>query len=98
MPEPKPRSERLHPEVRALLTMLDAEASPPIETLDPVQARLSVEAPLKMLGGEPEALGRIENMSIAGPAGDIPIRVYAREAGGLRPALIRELSESAHAR
>ncbi len=68
--------------------MVDAEASPPIETLDPVQARLSREAPMKMLGGEPEALGRIENTSITGPGGDIPIRVYARESGGLRPALI----------
>jgi acetyl esterase len=92
MPEPKPRSERLHPEVRAFLAMLDAETSPPIETLDPVQVRLSRETPMKMLGGEPAALGWIENMSIAGPGGDTPIRVYARkyarEAGGLRPALI----------
>jgi len=87
MPEPKPRSE-LHPEIRALLAMLDAQASPRIETLDPVQARLNREAPMKKLGGEPEALGRIENMSIAGPGGDIPIRIYARESGGLRPALV----------
>src|SRR5580704_7404859 len=88
MPEPIIRSERLHPEVRTLLAMIDAQGAPPLETQDPVEARASRTEPMKMLGGEPEALGRVEDLSIPGPGGDLPVRLYASEYGGLRPALI----------
>ena len=33
------RSERLHPEVRAPLAMMDAQGAPPLESQDPVEAR-----------------------------------------------------------
>jgi len=88
MPEPKARSERLHPEVRALLDMIDAQGGPPLETQDPVEARKLRGEGMKMLAGEPEVLGRVEDLSIPGPGGDIPVRLYASEHGGLRPALV----------
>jgi acetyl esterase len=88
MPEPIARSERLHPEARALLEMMDAQGGPPLESEDPVEARSSRLEPMKMLGGEPDALARVENLSIPGPGGDVPIRVYAKEQGGLRSALV----------
>jgi acetyl esterase len=88
MPETITRSERLHPEVRALLAMMDAQGAPPLETLDPVEARNSRLEPMKLLGGEPDALGRVEDLFIPGPAGDIPIRIYASEHGEVRPALV----------
>jgi acetyl esterase len=88
MPESITRSERLHPEVRALLEMMDAQGSPPLETQDPVEARAARLEPMKMLGGEPAVLDRVEDLSIPGPAGDVPIRIYAIEQGGVRPALI----------
>jgi acetyl esterase len=87
MPEPIIRSERLHPEARLLLEMMDAQPAPPLETLDPVEARASRLEPMKMLGGQPDALGRVEDLSIPGPGGDLPVRIYANEPGGLRPAL-----------
>ena len=74
MPEPKARSERLHPEVRALLDMIDAQGGPPLETQDPVEARKLRGEGMKMLAGEPEVLGRVEDLSIPGPGGDIPVR------------------------
>src|SRR5271168_2871366 len=43
---------------------------------------------MMMLGGEPDALERVENLSVPGPGGDVPVRVYAKEHGGLRPALV----------
>lgn len=88
MPEPIIRSERLHPEVRALLEMMDAQGAPPLETQDPMEARAARLEPMKMLGGEPDALGRVEDLSISGPGGDIPLRIYANAHGGLRPALV----------
>jgi acetyl esterase len=88
MPETITRSERLHPEVRALLAMMDAQGAPPLETQDPVEARNNRVEPMKLLGGQPDALGRVEDLFIPGPAGDIPIRIYSSEHGGLRPALV----------
>lgn len=88
MPESITRSERLHPEVRALLEMMDAQGAPPLESQDPVEARGARVEGMKMLGGEPAALGRVEDLSIPGPGGDLPVRVYAMEHGGLRPALV----------
>ena len=43
---------------------------------------------MKALGGEPDVLGRVEDLSVPGPGGNVPIRVYASEQGGSRPALI----------
>jgi acetyl esterase len=93
MPELITRSERLHPEVRALLEMMDAQGAPPLETQDPVEARGARLEPMKLLGGEPAELARVENLSIPrsggpGPGGEIPVRLYASERGGLRPALV----------
>ena len=88
MPESITRSERLHPEVRALLEMMDAQGAPPLETENPVDARVSRLEGMKMLGGEPDALGRVEDLVIPTPDGDLPVRVYASEAGGVRPALV----------
>ncbi len=88
MPELITRSERLHPEVRALLEMMDAQGAPPLETQDPVEARGARLEPMKMLGGEPDALGRVENLLVPGPDGDVPVRLYASGHGGLRPALV----------
>jgi acetyl esterase len=88
MPQPITRSERLHPEVRALLEAIDAQGAPPLETLDPVTARASRLEPMKALGGDPDVLGRVEDLSAPGPGGDIPLRVYAIEHGGTRPGLV----------
>ncbi|MGD1069530.1 MAG: alpha/beta hydrolase [Bryobacteraceae bacterium] len=88
MPEPVIRSERLHPEARALLAMMDAQGASPLQDQDPAEARASRMEGFKMLGGEPDALSRVEDLSVPGPAGDIPVRIYADEPGGRRPALI----------
>jgi acetyl esterase len=88
MPELITRSERLHPEARALLEMMDAQGAPPLETQDPVEARGTLLEPMKLLGGEPDELSRVENLFAPGPGGDVPVRLYASEPGGLRPALV----------
>ena len=88
MPELITRSERLHPEVRALLEMMDAQGAPALESQDPLVARQDRVEGMKMLGGEPRPLGRVEDFSIPGPDGDVPVRLYAMEHGGVRPALI----------
>ncbi|HXC31520.1 MAG TPA: alpha/beta hydrolase [Verrucomicrobiae bacterium] len=82
------RSERLDAEARALLERLDAQGAPPLASLTPAQARVGAAERYKVLGGEPETLARVEDHFIPGPAGDVPVRLYAGEQSGLRPALI----------
>jgi acetyl esterase len=78
----------LHPEVRVLLEAMDAQGAAPLETLDPITARADRLEPMKALGGEPDVLGRVEDLSVPGPGGNVLLRVYASEHGGIRPALI----------
>ena len=82
------RSERLHPEARAVLEIMDAQQGPPLARLSPAEARIGAAKRFKAFGGELETLARVEDVLIPGPAGDVPARLYARERGGLRPALI----------
>jgi acetyl esterase len=82
------RSERLHPEARLLLDAMDIQGAPPIESLPIAEARQVVREAVKRMVGEPEPLARVEDLSVPGPAGPIPIRVYAGENGGPRPCLV----------
>jgi acetyl esterase/lipase len=82
------RSDKLHPEARLLLEAMDKEGAPPIESLPVDAGREMVRDAIKRMAGEPEPLARVEDISIPGPGGAIPIRVYAAEEGGSRPCLI----------
>lgn len=82
------RSPKLHPEASALLEMMESLGRPPIENLPLAEARQMVREGSKLTGGEAEPLARIENLSIPGPGGPIPIRVYAREHSGSLPCLV----------
>jgi acetyl esterase len=88
MAEPIVRSERLHPELRTLLEAMDAQPAPSLAGQDPATARIGRLDWMKTLGGDPVALGRVENLNIPGTGGDVPVRVYANEDGGDHPALI----------
>lgn len=81
-------SEKLHPNVRALLEAIEAEGSPPLESLSIAEARRMAGESLKPVGGTPEPVRSIENMRVPGPAGDIPIRVYTPDTPAPRPALV----------
>jgi acetyl esterase len=87
-PQTVRRNQRLHPEARTLLEMMDAQGGPPLEVMNPVEARTSRIEPMKMLGGEPIPLERVEDLTVPGPHGSVPVRLYASEHGGLRPALL----------
>jgi len=82
------RSEKLHPEARLLLDAMDIQGVPPVETMPIEAARQMAREAVKRMSGEPEPLARVEDLSIPGPSGPIPIRVYTAEEGGPSPCLI----------
>jgi acetyl esterase len=72
------------PEVRGILDLLASLNMPPWETLSPAEARAMPRQTL----GEPEQVAHIEDRSIPGPAGDIPVRVYRPSGEAPFPALV----------
>jgi acetyl esterase len=79
---------KLYPEVRALLEAVEAAGAPPIETLSPGDARQAAIDALKATGGQPEEVGRVENLRIPHPERPIPIRIFTPAAEGPFPCLV----------
>ena len=79
----------LDPQVQAFLDELNALDPPPLETLTPEEARQACIAEIEALG-TPEAVAKVRNFSVPGPAGEIPVRLYKPESsgGGALPVLV----------
>jgi acetyl esterase len=79
---------KLDPQVEALLQQMQQQGVPPVHTLTPIQARESRNALFVKLGGPPEEVAHVENLTIPGPAGAILIRAYTPQGGGPFPVLV----------
>jgi acetyl esterase len=77
----------LDPQARALLEQLAAQASPPVTALSPAASRREMEEATLLLG-PPPPVARVEDRTIPGPAGPIPIRITAPSGPGPFPALV----------
>ena len=76
----------LDPQVRDFLERLDGEDEPPIEAMPPARAR---EVVLSWKREVPLApVGRVEDRTIPGPGGDLPVRIYTPQGEGPFPALV----------
>ncbi|UOE57424.1 alpha/beta hydrolase [Bacillus sp. CMF12] len=76
----------LDPQAKFLLEQMEAAGAPPMSQLSPEEARLTID--FSALAGEPEEVGKIENRKIAGPGGEIPVRIYTPKGEGPFPALV----------
>ena len=79
---------RLDPQIVTILNEAEAAGDPPLESLSPVEARQAAIDGLAAWRGEPEPLPGVEDRSIAGPAGEIRIRIYTPDTPSPRPALV----------
>lgn len=77
---------RLHPESEAVLREIEASASKPLTSMSLQEARASFLE--RSWLGEVAAEVRIEARRIAGPGGEIPIRIYTSGNEGPRPILV----------
>ncbi len=68
----------LDPQMKALLDQMAAAKIPAFHTLTPQQARAARRAPQ----GEPEPVAHVEDRTIPGPGGDIPVRIYVPKGNG----------------
>lgn len=80
------------PDAAAVLAAFRASGRPPYETLTPAEAREMYLASRPASQPEPPPVASAEALSIPGPAGEIPARLYKpltlRQSGGLSPCLI----------
>ena len=84
------------PQMQAVLDQLKALHGKPIEKLTPQEARKqptpadAVKALLKKQGksAAPEPVGNVQNTTIPGPAGPVPVRVYTPAGTGPFPVLV----------
>jgi acetyl esterase len=79
---------KLDLQIESLLRQLEQQGVPPVHTLTPIQARQSRNPLFVKLGGPPEAVANVEDLTIPGPGGEIPIRVYTPNGVGPFPILI----------
>jgi acetyl esterase len=77
----------LDPQARAILDQMAEMGGPPIDELSAAEARRASEALAAMQGvGEPVAI--VEDRTLPGPGGDIPIRIYTPAGKGPLPLLV----------
>jgi acetyl esterase len=77
----------LDPQAEALLDRLTAMGGLGLEQLSVAEARSMLSA-LAAMQGRPEAVARVEDRTIPGPQGDIPIRIYHPGGTGRLPVLV----------
>lgn len=76
----------LDPQAKFILEQMAAANAPPLHTLTPEEVRQSSN--IRMLAGEPEHVEKVETITIPGPDGGIPIRIYTPEGKGPFPVFI----------
>ena len=74
------------PAVQALLDLTPADA-PPLSSLEPDVVRAGLAA-MGEQQGTPEEVASVEDRSIPGPGGDIPVRIYKVSSDANQPALV----------
>ena len=76
------------PKIQEILDLIASIGAPPHYQLEPPQAREAMTKAVTLLAGDMVKLPRVENISIPGPAGEIPARLYApKDQAGL-PILV----------
>lgn len=77
----------LHPQAKAFLDMLASSGAPPLEQLPLSEAR--AVTPERIEAGFPEEpVADVQNRTVPGPAGPIPVRVYRPAKNETLPVLI----------
>jgi acetyl esterase len=79
----------LEADMQLLLALMDRTGAPAIDRLSPTEARRHMALNARMLALSAEPLARVEQLTLRGPAGPIPARLYAAtHAPDPRPLLV----------
>lgn len=77
----------LNPQVQKFLQQFEQIGLPPLTELEPARAR-ALNAKLRGRALKPKALVDVEDRSLPGVAGDIPVRIYRSKSSTIKPVLV----------
>jgi acetyl esterase len=75
----------LDPLLKAFLDQMAAQPAPKMWEMEPPAGREAMAALMQLVGPKDVPIGKVSNLAIPGPAGDIPARVYTPVAAGGEP-------------
>jgi acetyl esterase len=78
----------LHPQIQRVLQLMAEADLKPIEAMTPAEAREQMEATAQARSAEPLPVNRVEERLVAGPAGDIRLRLYWPDNAARPPAIV----------
>jgi acetyl esterase len=78
----------LHPQIQRALDIMATLNLKPFEDSTPAEARELMETMAASRKAETLPVAKVENRTIPGPAGQIPVRIYWPNAAGTRPAIV----------
>lgn len=78
----------VHPQIKLALEALAKANLPAIETLTAPRARDVMNAMSKARGGQPAPVAKTEDRKIAGPHGDVPVRIHWPKTEGPHPVFV----------
>ncbi|AQL41376.1 alpha/beta hydrolase [Halorientalis sp. IM1011] len=80
-------ADQPHPQVQAVLQMIDDQPVPPIHAVSVAEARGQMEA-MASMRGDGEDVGNVETFEIQGPEEPLPVRLYHPDGDGPHPVLV----------
>ncbi|MFI9786782.1 alpha/beta hydrolase [Kitasatospora sp. NPDC051984] len=78
----------LHPQAEAMRAQRAAAGTPPLYTRTLAEARAADLADIRAAAGNPEPVGSVEELTVDGPGGPLPLRVYRPEVDAQLPVLL----------
>jgi acetyl esterase len=78
----------LDPQLQAMRDQRERDNVPPLYTRSLADARAADLAEIRAGGGEPEPVHEVADITIPGPGGDLPVRLYRPAGGRPLPALL----------
>lgn len=75
----------LDPLVKGFLDQLAVAPGPKMFELSPIEGRALFAAMMQLIGPKDEPVGKVENLAMPGPHGEIGLRCYTPVAGGAEP-------------
>ena len=78
----------IDPQLKPILEGANAPDAPRMETLDVSSARKVAVAMVAAMAGPSIEIGSVENWTIPGPRGEIPLRIYTPEGEGRKGVLV----------
>jgi acetyl esterase len=82
------RAVPLDPQLQTMRDQRERDNAPPLYTMSLAEARAADLASIRQSGGEPEPVHEVVDLTIEGPGGELPVRLYRQNGERPAPALL----------